>query len=95
MEHIVQFAISVEDEAIVKRIHENAEKTITNELLQDVKKAIFNVDWRGQTGGFNAWTERKIDSFLEGHKDEIIELAGKYLAERLARTKAAKALLDQ
>ena len=36
MEHIVQFAIGIDDEAIVKRIEENAEKTITKDLRYKV-----------------------------------------------------------
>ena len=39
------------------------------------------------------WTKRQIESFLIGHKDEIIQCAGELLAEKLARTKAAKEML--
>ena len=36
----------------------------------------------------------RIDLFIDAHKDEIIEIAGSRLAERLARTKAAKELVE-
>lgn len=95
MEHIVQFGIGIDDEAIVERIHKNAEKNITSELLNDVKKIIFECNWNGSVSNRPSdWTESRINSFLENHKDEIIELAGKYLAEKLSRTKVGKDLLQ-
>lgn len=42
MEHIVQFAIGIDDEAIKKRITESAEKQITDSIQKDVEKMIFN-----------------------------------------------------
>lgn len=95
MEHIVQFAIGIDDEAIVKRVEENAEKVIINELQAQIKKTIFDKDYFGRpTETLSTWAESHLDGFLEKHKTEIIECAGKYLAERLARTKAAKEVLE-
>jgi hypothetical protein len=36
----------------------------------------------------------QFDNFLKEHKDEIIAGAAKELADRLARTKAGKAILE-
>lgn len=36
----------------------------------------------------------RIDLFIGAHKDEIIEIAGSHLADKLARTKAAKELIE-
>lgn len=96
MEHIVQFAIGIDDNAIVKRIEENAEKTITDELKKSVMSIIFETNrYTGKLSNMASdWTERRVENFLEDHKAEIIECAGKYLAEKLARTKAAKEIVE-
>ena len=95
MEHIIQFGIGIDDDAIKKRVEENAEKVIINELQMQIKKTIFDKDYFGRpTETLSTWAESHINGFLEKHKTEIIECAGKYLAERLARTKAAKEVLE-
>ena len=39
------------------------------------------------------YSKRLIEDFLEKHKDEILEKTAGHLAEKLARSKAGKALL--
>ena len=96
MEHIVQFGIGIDDAVIVKQIHENAEKKIIESLEKEVREIIFETSHYGKLiKAPTTWTEMRIDDFLEKHKDEILDIAGKYLAERLARTKTGKALLEQ
>ena len=41
MEHIVQFGISIDDKVIADRIKNNAEKTITDKLFEEVKGVLF------------------------------------------------------
>lgn len=41
MEHIVQFAIGIDDDAIRERIVANAEKEIIKDLKQDVANKLF------------------------------------------------------
>lgn len=94
MEHIIQFAIGIDDEAIVKRIHDNAEKQITEEIRQKVEKVIFACDYFGRpTSSLSNKSEMMFAKFIEEHKTEIIECAGKYLAEKLAKTKAAREII--
>ena len=38
--------------------------------------------------------KERIDIYLEKHNDEIIRAAGNALAEKLARSKRGKAILD-
>lgn len=94
MEHILQFAVNIDDDAIVKYIYEKAEKTITDELKKKVENAMFYKNFYGEpTKTLSDWSASFLESFLENHKAEIIELAGKHLAEKLAKTKAAKEIL--
>lgn len=43
MEHIIQFGIGIDDEAIIKRVEAKAEDTIMQEIRHDAKAAIFKV----------------------------------------------------
>ena len=92
MEHIVQFAIGIDDDAIIKRIEENAEKTITKELRDKVGEIMFGTNpYSGkELDAITRWTEGLFVKYLEDHKAEIIELTAKYLAEKLMKTKAVR-----
>ena len=95
MEHIVQFAIGIDDDAIVKRVEERAEKIIIDEIRKKVENAFFAKSYGGNvTNNPGAWSERLFMDFLAEHKTEILECAGKYLAEKLAKTKAGRELLN-
>jgi hypothetical protein len=95
MEHIVQFAIGIDDNAIVKRIEENAEKTITEELKKKVASRIFQNGYRGEfEGALTVYAETLVEKWFKDHKTEIIECAGKHLAERLVKTKAVKEMVE-
>ena len=97
MEHIVQFGIGIDDEAIKKSVTQHAEKAIIEQLINDVERIIFEKDVWGKTVNKNKasdFVERHIDKFLEDNRDIIIELTSKYLAEKLVRTKRAKEILE-
>ena len=92
MEHILQFAIGIDDEAIVRRIEENAEKAITKDLRDKVGKIMFGISaYSGkELDCISSWMEGIFVLYLEDHRTEIIELAAKCLAEKLAKTKAVR-----
>ena len=100
MEHIVQFAIGIDDNAIVKNVTENAEREIINDLKQQVVNRIFN-----SRNYYNKNADPKYDpltdfakgiitSVIEDNKDVIIEKAAEHLAERLSKTKKGKEILN-
>lgn len=93
MEHILQFAIGIDDDAIAKNIQANAEREITKNLQQAVINQLIEKPYYGKPtldGKFSAFGKEIITGFMEEHKDEIIARAADELAKRLARTKAAK-----
>jgi hypothetical protein len=103
MEHIVQFAISMDDEAIKQRVAEKAEKEIMDNLQREVGRVIFERSSYYAYGNNNkgydpnhlsSWAKMQFDNFLKEHKDEIIAGAAKELGDRLVRTKAGKAILE-
>lgn len=95
MEHIVQFAIGIDDDAIAKRIQENAEKIITQQIQQKVEKSIFVADYYGKPQDrLNYTAETLMMKWLDSHKDEIIRLASKALADKMVKTKAVKSAIE-
>lgn len=100
MEHIIQMAISVEDEKIVKRIEENAESQIIKTLSEKVENVIF--EKRGWYGNkekdytpLKNMVSEQVEKILWGNKDLILSEASKILAEKLARSKAGKEILQK
>lgn len=94
MEHLVQFTFSVDDRAIQQRLEESAYKDVVDELRRNVESALprkwsydKGVDWR-------QFASDVANEFFESHKAEIIDAAAKYLADRLAKTKTAKGLVE-
>lgn len=98
MEHIVQFAIGIDDDGIRKRIEERAENQIVENIEQQVRDHLFeSYYYKGhadKNSPLSDYSKRLIENFLEKHKDEMLEKAAAYLAEKLARSKAGKALLE-
>lgn len=94
MEHIIQFAIGIDDKAIRERVEANAERTIIEDIKKDVKDHLYmkNSWGAGYLNQPSNYFNDKITEFINENKDEIIALAAKNLAERLAKTKAAKEL---
>ena len=95
MEHIVQIAVSVDDDAIVRIITEKAAKEITEELKQQVTDKLFQPSYYSRHANpdrdrLSDFTRKLVGELLEENKDTIIEKAADNLADRLARTKKAK-----
>lgn len=99
MEHIVQFAVGIDDNAIVKNIMEHAEKVITDELTQQVRDKLFSSSYYArhatEKDPLSSYAEGLINRYLDSHKDEIIEKAAIHLADKLSRTKAVKERIVQ
>ena len=97
MEHIVQFAIGIDDEGIKARITEQAEKQIIKNIERSVRNQLFESHYyrrdADEDSPLSEYSKRLVEVFLEKHTDEILEKAAKHLAEKLARSKAGKNLL--
>lgn len=86
MEHIVQFGITVDDDAIKNLITSKASETVVNEVKREL-----GVDNRYFPN--NVVKKMVSDEVLNQfnlHKEEIIEATAKVLAEKLIKTKLVK-----
>lgn len=96
MEHIVQFAVGIDDNAIRQRIEQGAEKVIIQQLADDIKKTFYETDYYGRTTGKpSGFILARIESFLEENKDDILEMAADKIADKLARSKRGKEILEK
>lgn len=103
MEHIFNIAINMDDETIKQKVAEKAEKEIMSNLQREVGRVIFErtnyYDYGRNSKGYDenhlsSWAKMQFEDFLKKYKDEIITGAAKELADRLVRTKAGKAILE-
>lgn len=100
MEHIVQFAIGIDDKGIKERIEKSAEKQIIERLYHDIARSLTgNTRWTEYPissefeGTFRRVAKEAVDNVVNQNKDEIIKEAAIILADRIFRTKAAKETL--
>ena len=106
MEHIFNIAINMDDDRIKEAVAAKAEKEIMANLTKEVGQIIFErtSSYYGYGNSRNnkgydpnhlsSWSKMQFENFLAKHKDEIITGAAKELADRLVRTKAGKAILE-
>ena len=98
MEHIFQFAINVEDEKIVQTIEQQAERQVIGMICSKVEDIIYQKSYYGTNkkdiSPLRNIVNKKVDDILKENKDFILAEAAKILADRLLRTKAAKAILE-
>ena len=99
MEHVIQLSFSVDDERIQKEMEAAAVRDVIKRFDEAVLRAARKQ--RGWGRGYDSFEDaaidffqRSIDDFVKDHADAIIEAAGKSLADRLVRTKKARALLE-
>ena len=91
MEHIVQFAIGIDDNAIKKRVEENAYNDIVEKLIKEAKNSLpRSKSFAGNSVNWRFVVDDRLDYFLEKNRDDIIDAAAEKLCESFKRTKAYK-----
>lgn len=88
MEHIVQFAIGIDDKAIQNRIEEYAYRDVLDKLAKNAVDSVFaHTNAYSRENMWKTLMEDALHSFLEERKDEIIDKVAHMLAYRFQRTK--------
>ena len=95
---VINIPIQIDEAKMEEVIQRDYEQRVIKLIAEHITTALtkqstsYYVYDKASDGMTNLIYER-IDLFIGAHKDEIIEIAGSRLAERLARTKAAKSLI--
>lgn len=87
MEHILQFAIDIDDSQIKKLIKEGAVKKIIEDIDKDLRNEMFESNYYGASARLSSQAERIIRDFLEENKDEILQIVADKIYEKTVRTK--------
>ena len=88
MEHIVQFAINIDDKTIQNRIEEHAYTDVLNKLTKEAMDTVFvHTNAYSRENMWKTVLVGALQRFLEERKDEIIDKAANMLADRFQRTK--------
>lgn len=96
MEHIVQFAIGIDDEAIRQRIIESAYNDVVKQLMEEAKretKLSHPSYYKRET--WSNLIDHALKKYLEENKETIIDLAATKLVESYKRSKAFKEAMSK
>ncbi|MEQ6114906.1 peptidase U32 [Bifidobacterium pseudocatenulatum] len=88
MEHIVQFAINIDDKTIQNRIEEHAYTDLLNKLTKNAVDSVFSHSSAySRNTMWESLMENALQNLIEERRDEIIDKAANMLADRFQRTK--------
>lgn len=90
MEHIVQFAISIDDKTIQKRLEENAYEDIINQLIEKAENGLKKLPqfYNADQIDWTYYVNEGIDRLVNENREQIIERAAELLKDSYVRTKA-------
>ena len=94
---IINIPINIDEDQFNKLVETDYERKIEDRIYKDIRKSLEEKSGyynRRMSDGILVMVEEQIDCILKAYKNEIIEAASNKLAERLARTKAAKEVLN-
>lgn len=83
MEHIVQFAINIDDKTIQKRLEDNAYDDVVKRIY---KEALDNLEFPRTYGNrinWDSFVSDLVSRLLEEHKMEIVDAAAEKLAKSI------------
>ena len=88
MEHIVQFGVTIDDDAIQKHVMQKA----SEQVVKDVREKLFYTQY-GNPSGLSSEVAEMVKSVLEESGGEIIRLAAHEVAETMKRSKKYKEIM--
>ncbi len=99
---IINIPLTIDDELWASALARDYESKVIENLTTEVRRCIADKDSysyypkdKNVKRGLENWVSYKIDDILKEYKDDIIDAAAEKLAERLARTKRAKEVLNE
>ena len=98
-EHIVQFAVGIDDDAIIKYITEKASKDVLNDIKQQIVDKIwqsryYNYHADPKNDPFSELSKAMIQEIMEQYHDEIVDKTCQMLVKRLTASKKYRDRFD-
>ena len=95
MEHIVQFAVGIDD----KRIQDIMEQTAAKQIIDDIKEFSHGKQYYGDRLNdeplrLKEIFREEIEKYIKEHADEIVKLAVAEVARNMMKTKKVKEAID-
>ena len=95
---IINIPLQIDEEKMEEVVKKDYESKVMGEIVKYIKTALtkHSTSYYGdrELNGMTELIKERIDIYLEKHNDEVIKAAGNALAEKLARSKRGKAILD-
>lgn len=95
---IINIPLQIDEEKMEEVVKKDYESKVMGEIVKYIRKALVrestSIYGNKEADGMTELIKGRIDIYLEKHNDEVIKAAGNALAEKLARSKRGKAILD-
>lgn len=98
---IINIPLQIDEATFEEKVRDDYANSVKQLLLAKVDQVLkendnryYRMD-RDPKVGLESMIYRRLDIFIEEHKNEIIEAAADNLGKRLARTKKAKEILEE
>lgn len=96
---IINIPIQINEDSMQKIIERDYEGKVITEIASRIVTTIAHrsTTWgvNREENGMMAIIKDEVDKYLDSYRDLIIETAGKHLADKLARSKRGKELLEE
>lgn len=96
---IINIPLQIDEQKMEEVLQRDYQGKILDEIMKYIKTTLSNnADcYYGDkvSDGMRVLIEGQIDTFLKEHSEEVIDRASKILAEKLARSKKGKSILER
>lgn len=84
MEHLIQFAVSIDDDAIIRKVVDQATKQVVDEMTKECRRELGLASTYYRNSEF---IDKVVNPIIQQFKEPIVEQASKLLAEKASRQK--------
>ena len=95
---IINIPLQIDETNMEKAISAEYERKVTDIIVRHIEQALIskcNYYSKKPEDGMKIIVQDEVYKYLDQHKDEICRIAGEHLADRLAKTKRGKELLEE
>lgn len=95
MEHIVQFAVNIDDERIQSIMEQSAAKQITEEIKQAAHGLSWGTTLNKEPENIKAIFKEEVANYVKENGDTIIKMVVEEVAKNMMKTKKVKDALEE